>query len=101
MLSESGSDLFWLCATVQLLVSLRLAALIRRLNDAQVTGKILKLASGQRQDSWLACGVIWGLIVCKSSPYRDVLFYSGSLALTWLIVRACQRLKVVVKEPRN
>ena len=91
------SDLFWLCAVVQLLVSLRVVALVRQLDKAHVTAKIVKLASGQRQDSWLASGVIWGIILCKDSAYSSALFYGGSVALGWLIVRACQRANVVVK----
>lgn len=91
------SDLFWFCAIVQLLVSLRFVALVRQLDKAHVAAKIIKLASGQRQDSWLACGVIWGMILCKGSPYSSALFYAGSVALAWLIVRACQRVNVVVK----
>ena len=91
------SDLFWLCAIVQLLVSLRVVALVRQLDKAHVTAKIIKLTSGQRQDSWLASGVIWAMILCKGSPYSSALFYVGSIALVWLIVRACQRANVVVK----
>lgn len=95
------SDLFWLCAIVQLFASLKFVFLVRQLDGPRVTAQVIKLASGQRQDSWLACAVIWGMIICKSSPYSEALFIAGSVALVWLIVRAGQRIYVVVKGRRE
>jgi hypothetical protein len=92
------SDFFWLCAIVQLLVSVRFSVRVRRLRKRQVTVQVLKLARGQRQDSWLASAVIWGMILCKTLPYSDALYLAGSAGLIWLIVRSGQRASVLARE---
>ena len=92
------SELFWLCAIVQLLASVALVQLVQRLRASRITPEVTKLAGGQRQDSWLAAAVIWGMIFCRDSRYSDALFVAGSLALVWLIARACLRIKLVIKE---
>lgn len=91
------ADLFWLCAIVQLFVSLKFVALVRQLDGPNVTAKVRKLASGQRKDSWLASAAIWGMILFNGSTYSDALFVAGSVTLVWLIVRACKRINVVVE----
>jgi len=90
------SDLFWLCAIVQLVVSLRFTLRVRQLEKPRVTEQVLKLANGQRQDSWLASAVIWGIIACKTLPYSEALYIAGSAGLIWLILRACQRMNLLV-----
>jgi hypothetical protein len=92
------SDLFWLCAIVQLLVSLRFTVRIRQLEKTQVTAQVLKLASGQRQDSWLASAVIWGMIISKTLPYSDALYVGGSAGLIWLIFRAGRRVSLLGRQ---
>ena len=89
------SDFFWLCATVQLVVSLRFVSLVRQFRGAKVTATLTKLANGQRQDSWLASGIVWGMILCRGMPYSNALFDAGSVALAWLIVRSCNRISLV------
>jgi hypothetical protein len=91
------SDFFWLCVVVQLLASLRFVVRVRQLDRPQVTAKVVKLAAGQRQDSWLASALIWAVILCKGSPYGEALFAAGSVALIWLIFRACQRVDLVLR----
>lgn len=66
-------DFFWFFAISQLLVSLRVVVLIRKV-DKPVSEKVLKLASGQRQDSWFASAVIWGMIFAKTLSYSYALF---------------------------
>ena len=90
--------MFWLCAIVQLVASVALVRLVQRLETSRVTPAVAKLAGGQRQDSWLAAAVIWGMIFCSDWRYRDALLVAGSVALVWLIVRACRRIKLVIKE---
>jgi hypothetical protein len=92
------SELFWLCAIVQLLASVALVQLVQQLGASRITPEVSKLAGGQRQDSWLAAAVIWGMIFCRDSRYSDALFVAGSLALVWLIARACLRIKLAIKE---
>ena len=41
------SDLFWLCAIVQLFASLKFVFLVRQLDGRRVTAQVIKLASGQ------------------------------------------------------
>lgn len=91
------SNLFWLTAVIQLLVSLWFALLVGRLPPASVTAKIRKLASGQRQDSWLASGVIWGFAIAGDS-YVDSIYIVGVAALSWMISRACLRIILLHRE---
>jgi hypothetical protein len=91
------SDLFWLCAIAQLVVSLRVVLLVRQLARPLVTTNVPRLASGQRQDSWLASALIWGMIVCRELPYCDALYVGGSIGLGWLIFRAFQRVNLLTK----
>jgi hypothetical protein len=87
-----ASKLFWLAAIVQLLVSLRFTVLVRVIERAHLTTRVLALASGQRQDSWLAAAVIWTVIVLQDTPYAEALQLCGLGTLAWLIVRAYQRI---------
>ena len=91
------SDLFWLCAVVQLFASLRFSVRIRQLEKPRITTQVLSLARGQRQDSWLASAVIWGMIICRTLPYSDPLYLGGSAGLIWLTFRASQRLNLLTK----
>lgn len=92
------SELFWLCAILELVASVALVQLVQHLGTSRVTPEVARLAGGQRQDSWLTAAVIWGMVFCSDSRYSDALFVAGSLALVWLIVRACLRIKLVIKE---
>jgi hypothetical protein len=91
------SELFWLSAMAQLFVSLRFTLLVRQFEKPHVTAKVLQLARGQRQDSWLAAAVIWGMILCKGLPWCDALSLGGFVALAWLVFRACQRINALVR----
>jgi threonine/homoserine/homoserine lactone efflux protein len=50
------------------------------------------MANGQRQDSWLACAVVWGVILSKDSDLQDPLCAAGFVVLVWLVVRTSRRL---------
>ena len=92
------SELFWLCAIVQLLASVALVQLVQQLGASRITPEVSKLAGGQRQDSWLAAAVIWGMISAGTRATAMPCSWQALLALVWLIARACLRIKLVIKE---
>ena len=91
------SKLFWLAAVVQILASLRLMALVRLVERTHVDARVRELASGQRQDAWLAAAVIWTVILLKETPYNDALYLSGLGIQAWLTVRTFQRIAVLAR----
>jgi len=95
------SKLFWLVAVAQLVASLRFAALVRVIERPRVTSQVLKLASGQRQDSWLAAAVIWIVILLKDTAYVEALYLSGAGTLAWLTARAVQRIGALARQERE
>ena len=53
------------------------------------------LAQSQRKDIWLACAVIWAIILSDGCPVRDLLCLLGAVALVWLLRRTVQRLRML------
>jgi hypothetical protein len=87
-----SSDLFWLVATVQVALSIGLVVRLRRIPRGEVSERQQALATGQRQDSWLACAVVWAVILSKGSAMHDPLCVAGAVVLAWLLVRSSRRL---------
>jgi hypothetical protein len=95
------SKLFWVAAVLQLLASLRFTALVRTIEGARLTTDVLTLATGQRQDCWLAVAVIWVVILLQDTPYIQGLYLSGLGTLVWLLVRSLQRIGVLKQNTRE
>jgi hypothetical protein len=87
-----SSDLFWLVATAQVALSIGLVLRLRRVPNARVSAGDRAMANGQRQDSWLACAIVWGVILSKGSDLQDPLSVAGVVVLVWLVVRTSRRL---------
>ena len=87
-----SSDLFWLVATVQVALSIGLVLRLRRTPKGEVSGRQHAVATGQRQDSWLACAVVWAVILSKGSAVHDPLCVAGAFVLAWLLGRTLRRL---------
>jgi hypothetical protein len=86
------SDLFWLVATAQVALSIGLVLRLRRVPKPHVSARDRTIANGQRQDSWLACAIVWGVILSKSSDLQDLLCAAGIVVLVWLVVRTLRRM---------
>jgi len=88
-----SSDLFWLVATAQVALSIGLVLRLRRVPKPRVSARDRAMANGQRQDSWLACAIVWGVILSKGSDLQDpLLCAAGIVVLVWLVVRTSRRL---------
>jgi hypothetical protein len=87
-----SSDLFWLVATAQVALSIVLVLRLRRVPKPRVSARDHAMANGQRQDSWLACAIVWGVILSKGSDLQDPLSAAGVVVLVWLVVRTSRRL---------
>lgn len=89
-----SSDLFWLVATIQVALSIGLVLRLRRTPKEEVSDRQRALATGQRQDSWLACAVVWAVILSNGSAVHDPLCVGGAVMLAWLLGRTLRRLVV-------
>jgi hypothetical protein len=94
-----ASQLFWLIATVDIAVSIGFELLMRRVPNVKLTADHFGLARSQRKDNWLACAVIWAVVLSDSSPLRKAIWVMGALLLTWLIQRTAYRLRRVMSQP--
>jgi len=90
------SDLFWLVATAQVAIAIGLVVRLRRLRVREVADRHFALATGQRQDSWLAAAVVWAVILGKGTELHEPLCLVGSAVLGWLILRSLRRLAIVI-----
>jgi membrane protein YqaA with SNARE-associated domain len=89
-----SSSLFWLVATVQIALSIGLVLRLRRTPKGEVSDRQQELATGQRKDSWLACAVVWAVILSNGSSVYDPLCVAGAFVLAWLLGRTLRRLIV-------
>ncbi len=96
-----SSDLFWLVATVQVALSIGLVLRLRRTPRGEVSDRQQELATGQRQDCWLACFVVWAVILSRGSAVHDPLCVAGAVVLAWLLGRTLRRLVVSFKAIRH
>jgi cobalamin synthase len=96
-----SSDLFWLVATVQVALSIGLVLRLRRTPKGEVSDRQQELATGRRQDSWLACAVVWAVILSNGSAVHDPLCVAGAVVLAWLLERTLRRLIVSFKAIRH
>ena len=66
-----SSDLFWLVATAQVALAIGLVLRLRRVPKPRVSARHHAMAIGQRQDSWLACAIVWGVILSNLQVTRS------------------------------
>jgi len=93
------SDFFWLVATLDLAMSLGLDWRIRHSESREPTDEHLALRRGLRQDSWLACALIWTVLLSEGCPIRPALTLIGSMTLVWLLKRAVRRIRSLKRSP--
>jgi cobalamin synthase len=96
-----SSDLFWLVATAQVALSIGLVLRLRRVPKPRVSARHHAMANGQRQDSWLACAIVWGVILSKGSDLQGPLCAAGVVVLVWLMVRTSRRLIALSRAMRR
>ena len=98
---EVISDAFWVMATAQLMVAIGLVLQLRRVPKREASARHFALATGQRQDSWLAAAIVWAVILGKGSELHEPLCIAGGAVLAWLIVRSLRRLASSMHEQRR
>ena len=92
-----ASHFFWFMATLYVVVSIGIEVCIRttRARNWWEAEQVTYLVSGQRKDTWVACAVVW--IVLLSNGFQNVwlLHATGAATLAWLLRRTAQRLPAV------
>lgn len=87
--------MFWLVATLDILLCVRMEVLLRHPGPEYPSSHYSDLARGQSKDNWLSCIVIWLIIFSEPIPARNALFVMGALSLAWLVRRTLLRLRAL------
>jgi len=93
---DVASKLFWLIASLEIALSIGFAVLLNKVPTLKLTTSHFVLARGQRQDNWLACAVIWTVVLSVKCPIQEALEVMGAMLLAWLARRTAQRLRQVL-----
>jgi hypothetical protein len=94
-MQDLASQLFWLVATLNVVVSFGFALRARNVTTRELPERHLTLARGQRKDDWLTCVVIWSALMSKGCPIRTVLFLVAAMVLAWLTQRTVHRVRLL------
>ena len=85
---------FWLVATIDVVVSIGFVLRIRTRGNPKInTDRTDTLVISQRKDTWVACAVIWAVLLSDGCPIRWLLCVTGAVVLTWLLQRAVRRIR--------
>ena len=85
---------FWLVATTYVLLLLGFVLRIRAGGTAKSkAGRAYTLARSQRKDTWVACAIIWAVLLSDGCPIRLLLCVAGAALLTWLLQRTVRRFR--------
>ena len=95
LMQDLASQLFWLVATLNVVLSVGFALRTRNVTTGEPSEKHLTLARGQRKDDWLTCAVIWSALMSKGQPISPVLFLVGAMVLAWLTQRTVHRVRLL------
>lgn len=87
---------FWLVATIDVVLSIGFELCIRTGSTPNLnTERAATLASSQRKDTWVACAVIWAVLLSDGCPLRWLACVTGAAVLTWLPQRTVQRFRAL------
>jgi cobalamin synthase len=95
-LSIVASDIFWILATLDVVVSVVFMVRVQSVvasSPARQT-RLFAIAQGQQKDSWLACAIVWVVLLSDGCPVRNYLFVGGALIIAWLLQRTLQRYRL-------
>ena len=90
-----ASDIFWIFATLNVVISVMLMVRVRSASSGALTAEHVALARGQQKDGWLACAVVWMVLLSEGCPVRDYFFIAGAPVVAWLLHRAVRRYRLV------
>ena len=86
------SHCFWFIATFDVVVSIGIEIWIRTTRTHRIgTDRLISLATSQRKDTWLVCGIVWLVLLSDGFPLPWLLHAAGTVAMSWLLLRAVQR----------
>ena len=91
-----AQQFFWFLATVDVVLSIGLvlrrhARGARHLN----TPRAAALANSQHKDTWIACAVIWVVLMSKGYSIGRLICVAGIAILAWLIQRTVRRFQSI------
>ncbi len=90
------SQSFWFIATLEIVVSIGIEIWIRMTRSRRLKTKqtehLISLAIGQRKDTWLVCAIVWVVLLGDGFPLPWLLHAMGTVAMSWLLLRAVQRM---------
>ena len=85
---------FWLVATIYVLLLIGFVLRIRTGGTAKFKAdRVDTLARSQRKDTWVACAVIWAVLLSNGCPIRWLFCVAGAALLTWLLQRTVRRFR--------
>jgi hypothetical protein len=84
------STFFWLLATVQVVLSFAVWLRGRSSSMRSASADRATLIARQDKDTWLACGVIWTVLLSDDISIKAWLYMLGTVVLVWLLWRALQ-----------
>ena len=87
------SQFFWFAATLEVVLAIGFALRVRAVATDRLAASHFTLSRSQRQDNWVACAVIWVVLLSDGWPFRYVLSLAGAMALAWLTQRTLQRVR--------
>lgn len=87
------SHIFWIFATLDVVISIVLVVRVRTAAAGTVKAEHLALARGQQKGSWLACAIVWIVLLSDGCPVRNYLYVAGALVIAWLLHRTVQRFR--------
>lgn len=87
------SQVFWFVATLEVVLSIGFAVLVRKVPTPDLSARHPTLARSQGKDNWLACAVIWIVVFSEGYPMRQALVIPGAMILAWLARRTLYRVR--------
>jgi hypothetical protein len=90
-----ASQIFWLVATLNIVLALGFEMLVRKVNMAVTQAHRIALARGQHRDNWLACATIWVGHASGQMTAHELVMLAGAMLLAWLTQRAACRLSLL------
>jgi O-antigen/teichoic acid export membrane protein len=90
-----AAQIFWFLASVACVLAFGFAFIQRGPIDGNGDVSRANLAQGQEQDNWLACVVVWSVLLVQRMVIGQVLLVLGSLILGWTAWRTLRRVRIL------
>ena len=89
------SNVFWILATLEVLVSIGVEGWIWLIaKRGHKSERSTAVAIGQRKDIWLVCCIVWIVLIGDHVSSWSLLHAAGASTLLWRLWRTLQRLRL-------